>query len=92
MKNSVDFLASSQGKIVAIFKSGWCQPCKMLTKIIEEHPPAINVVEVDIDEHAELAQSYNVRGVPTLIIFNNGKEEKRTVGMLNKEKLEEFVK
>jgi thioredoxin 1 len=64
----------------------------MLTKIIEEHPPAINVVEVDIDEHAELAQSYNVRGVPTLIIFNNGKEEKRTVGMLTKEKLDEFVK
>jgi len=82
----------STGRVLVKLGASWCQPCKMLTKIIEEHPPAINVVEVDIDEHAELAQSYNVRGVPTLIIFNNGKEEKRTVGMLNKEKLEEFVK
>lgn len=82
----------STGRVLVKLGASWCQPCKMLTKIIEEHPPAINVVEVDIDEHAELAHSYNVRGVPTLIIFNNGKEEKRTVGMLNKEKLEEFVK
>jgi thioredoxin 1 len=82
----------STGRVLVKLGASWCQPCKMLTKIIEEHPPAINVVEVDIDEHAELAQSYNVRGVPTLIIFNNGKEEKRTVGMLTKEKLDEFVK
>jgi thioredoxin 1 len=82
----------STGRVLVKLGASWCQPCAMLTKIIQEHPPAIDVLEVDIDEHAELAQSYTVRGVPTLIIFNNGKEEKRTVGMLTKEKLDEFVK
>jgi thioredoxin 1 len=80
------------GKVLAIFFASWCSPCKVLASIIENNPPAIPLVEIDIDEDSELAAKYKVRGVPTLIVVENGEEINRKVGLLTAVQLREFVK
>lgn len=78
------------GKVLIVFKSSWCSPCKVLTSIIENNPPAIPLVEIDIDEDYELAAKYKVRGVPTLIVVENGEELKRKVGLITAVQLRDF--
>jgi thioredoxin 1 len=52
----------------------------------------VQVEEVDIDENFEFAKKYNIRGVPTLVLEEDGKELKRTSGVLMADKIEEFIK
>lgn len=80
------------GKVLVKFSASWCSPCKILASIIENNPPEIPLVEIDIDEDFELAAKYNVRGVPTLIIVENGEEINRKVGLLTSIQLNEFCK
>ena len=71
----------------------WCQPCKALSKTIAESNLSIQVDEVDIDEHPEIAAKHMVRGVPTLILLNDaGDVLKRHTGAMNKAQLLEFIK
>ena len=67
------------------FTASWCQPCKALAKQIEELGLAGDVTVVDIDEKPELAQQFGVRGVPTLVALEDGKEVKRIVGVKPKD-------
>lgn len=74
------------------FQAAWCQPCKMLSRVMEDIkdlPLPIDVV--DIDENRDLAVKYNVRGVPTMIVVDEaGTEVKRVSGLLNEQKVLEF--
>jgi len=81
-------------KTIVDFYANWCGPCKMLGPIFEEvaNEYDIQFVKVDIDNHEELCKEYKVMSVPTLIIFENGKEIKRNIGFISKDKLEEFIK
>lgn len=77
------------------FYATWCQPCKVLSKIIEDASDkiAIPIENVDIEQNTELAVKYGIRGVPALVIVDeDGKEIKRQVGMLMEDKLLEFLK
>jgi thioredoxin 1 len=78
------------GKVLIKFSASWCSPCKVLTSIIENNPPSIPIVEIDIDQDYELADKYKVRGVPTLIVFENGEELKRKVGLITAVQLRDF--
>jgi thioredoxin 1 len=80
------------GKVLVKFSASWCHPCKVLASILDANPPAIPLVEIDIDEDSELAAKYKVRGVPTLIVVENGEEIDRKVGLLTAVQLREFVK
>jgi len=85
-----DFVITDSKKVLIIFKSSWCSPCKVLASIIDANPPAIPLVEIDIDVDYELADKYKVRGVPTLIIVEDGEEVKRKVGLLTATQLNQF--
>ena len=77
------------------FHATWCQPCKMLSRVIEDASDKITMPmeEVDIDQNQELAIQYGIRGVPTLVIVDEeGKEVKRQSGMLMESQLLEFIK
>jgi len=74
------------------FSASWCQPCKMLGKIMEGEDLGVPVKEIDIDEQSELAQSYQIRGVPTLVLVKDGVEIKRKSGMMMLPELQSFVK
>ena len=82
-------------KVVVDFFATWCGPCKMLGPVFEELSTEINdikFVKVDIDEHEDLCRKYKVMSVPTLIVFDKGKEVKRNIGFIPKDKLTEFIK
>jgi len=79
------------------FYAEWCQPCKMLSKVIEDAKdkidPSVEFIEFDIDAEMMTAVNYNVRGVPTMVIVDDaGKEIKRQTGYMNEEKLLDFLK
>ena len=81
-----DVLASNLPTLVD-FWAEWCGPCKQIGPILEE----IKVVKINIDENPNIPQKYGVRGIPTLMLFNNGKLIDTKVGNLPKSLLNEWI-
>lgn len=75
------------------FSATWCQPCKALSGNMK-HVDFGDVIveEIDIDADMDKAVSYRVRGVPTLVLEEDGKEIKRQSGVLMADQIEEFIK
>lgn len=85
--NSRDFeglVLESSKPVMVDFYADWCAPCKMaapiLEKLAQDFGEKIEVIKVDVDESTQLAQKYQVMSIPTVIIFQNGKETERKVG------------
>lgn len=84
----------SIGLVVCDFNADWCGPCKMLRPIIDEVSETrsnAKFVSINIDNEDELAYKYGVSSIPCLVLFKDGKEVKRSVGLIPREKLEEFI-
>ena len=62
------------------FSAPWCGPCRMLGPVMERVNTTIPVQKVNIEEQSALAQQYNVRSVPTVVLLDNGNEIKRIIG------------
>lgn len=77
--------------IVVKFEASWCGPCKMLTPIVESLKPEFAnravFVTIDVEAAPELAQRYNIRGVPTMMIFKRESPVATKVGMVSKDQL-----
>ena len=68
------------------FYADWCEPCKLLSKILDNIKIDIPVEEVNIDQNMDSLKQYNVRSVPTMIMFDeNDREIKRKVGIMTNE-------
>jgi len=77
------------------FYAEWCQPCKMLSQVIKNAGDKITVPveDVDIDNNLMMSVDFKVRSVPTVVLVDDsGKEIKREVGMMNEQKLLDFLK
>tara|TARA_B100000963_G_scaffold291840_2_gene261961 strand:- start:6564 stop:6833 length:270 start_codon:yes stop_codon:yes gene_type:complete len=84
-----------EGKVIVDFWAEWCGPCKMMHPILEEYSKeegAIQVVKVNVDEEADIASKYNIRGIPTFILFEDGEVAKRQTGVMSVQQLKEFQK
>lgn len=81
-KENFDEVIKSGEKTLVDFWAPWCGPCRMLGPIIEEIANEVpnQVGKVNVDEEEELAAKYGVSSIPTVIVFQNGKEVARTVG------------
>lgn len=84
---------NKEGKLLLDFWATWCGPCQRQGPIIDEMAnEGFNVGKVNVDEEPGLAQQFSVMSIPTLILFENGKEVKRLVGLNSKEALTELMK
>ena len=85
----------SNGVALVDFWAEWCGPCKMQLPIIEEISNEMEgkatIGKVNVDEELELAQSFGIQSIPTLILFKDGKPVKKLVGLHSKESLYEEV-
>lgn len=82
-------------KVLIDFYADWCGPCQKLSPIVdkfaEEHSE-IKVVRIDIDAGEALADKYNIRSIPTLVVIENGEEINRVIGLVSEEKIIELFK
>jgi thioredoxin 1 len=78
--------------VVADFWAPWCGPCRMVGPVLEklaaDHPDAVSVLKVNVDENAELAARFAVMSIPTVILFSGGKLQKQLVGARNQKDYE----
>ena len=80
--------------VLADFYADWCGPCRMLRPALEqlsEERSDVKVVAVNIDEHPELADDFDVTSIPCVILFKNALEADRSIGLVPKKALEDLL-
>lgn len=85
-----------KGIVLIDFHAHWCMPCVMMSPIVEEISKKFNgkikVGKINVDENQDISQKYNVRSIPTFIIFKEGKIADTFIGAVSKEEMERRIK
>ncbi|HEY5687666.1 MAG TPA: thioredoxin [Yeosuana sp.] len=96
MKSSFNNIINENLPVLVDFHADWCGPCKMLAPILKEvkHElkDAIKIVKIDVDKNQVIASKYQVRGVPTMILFKNGNQLWRQSGVVQKNDILNTIK
>lgn len=89
-------LIASEKPVLIDFFATWCGPCQALAPILvdvkEELGDAVSIIKVDVDKNQEVAAHFQVRGVPTMLLFQNGKMLWRQSGVVSKNDLVSIIK
>ena len=89
MSTNFDTIIKSEKPVLIDFFATWCGPCKTLAPILKQVKDnlgeRITIIKIDVDKNQQLASKYQVRGVPTMILFQNGNQLWRQSGVLSKE-------
>ena len=89
-------ILNSDKAVLVDFFAEWCGPCKMmapeLKKFAQSHLDEVRVLKIDIDKNRNVATQYNIQGVPTLILFKNGKIIWRQSGAMSSSQLSAVIK
>ena len=96
MKSSFSEIIKGETPVMVDFFADWCGPCKSLAPILKDVKSdlgdSIKVIKIDVDKNQALATQYQVRGVPTMILFKNGKQVWRQSGVVPKHDLLQIIK
>ena len=89
--NNFDTIIQSEKPVLIDFFATWCGPCKMLGPVLKEVKESlgdrVSIIKIDVDKNQQISSQYQVRGVPTMILFQNGKQLWRQSGVLSKEEI-----
>ena len=93
-ENFKEEVIDSKIKVLVDFNAKWCGPCRMLKPILSEYAKEnenIKIASINVDNNIKLSNEYQVSSIPCLVLFSNGQETRRTVGLLSKEELKKFI-
>jgi thioredoxin 1 len=96
VESSFHQIINNEKPVLIDFYADWCGPCKTMAPILkqskDELGEAVSIVKIDVDKNQELATKYQVKGVPTLMLFKNGKMLWRQSGVISKDQIIQLVK
>ena len=93
--NSEEFkkeVLGSKETVLVDFYADWCSPCRMLSPILDEVGKDHKIYKINVDDEEEIAQEYGVMSIPCVVAFKDGKELKRSVGLVDKDTILELFK
>jgi len=81
--------------VLVDFYADWCQPCKMVSPILSEVKKSmgekVRIIKIDVDKNPLIASKYNIRGVPTLMLFKNGQLNFNQAGVIPAEQIKNLI-
>jgi thioredoxin 1 len=95
MNENFNELINGQIPVLVDFSAEWCGPCKMMAPVLDQlkdkMDDKLRILKIDVDNNRELASKYNIRSVPTLMLFQDGKTKWSGVGVMTSDYLQNVV-
>ena len=92
--NFEEEVLKSEVPVLVDFNADWCGPCKAMKPMLDdlaENSDSYKIASINIDDEDELAEEYDVTAIPCLVLFKNGKEANRSVGLIAKDAIEALL-
>jgi thioredoxin 1 len=93
--SNFETIIQSEKPVLIDFFATWCGPCQMLGPVLKQVKDnlgeRVSILKIDVDKNQQIASKYQVRGVPTMILFQNGKQLWRQSGVLSKEDIIKII-
>jgi thioredoxin 1 len=95
LNKSFNDIINSDKPVLVDFYADWCGPCRMMPPALDELKKslgdAITIIKVNVDKHPDISQQFGISGVPTLMIFRNGKSVWRESGVKSAKQLRDII-
>jgi thioredoxin 1 len=94
-ENFEKVVLQSEVPVLVDFWAAWCGPCRVLAPAIEavaeQHAARARVMKLNVDDNPSFTQRYGIRGIPTIILFKDGEERERLIGVVSKEEISQKI-